>query len=134
MKYTYTIFTKVLAETEYKNWLSEIIEILKNNDIHEVEILFGVAWGNEYKDWTPFKVDVEEIVNEIKEAEKMNVGRFSHDDFFIMVSEIEVEILFCHECDMHLSFNDQNRVVSAIINEWEINRIIHVRKENDLSV
>jgi hypothetical protein len=41
----------------------EVIQILKANQIHIVEILFGIFWGNQYKDWTPYDVNAEEITH-----------------------------------------------------------------------
>jgi hypothetical protein len=43
-------------------------------------MMFGFAWGNEYKDWTPFIVSINEILNEIEKANNTGTGDFYNDD------------------------------------------------------
>jgi hypothetical protein len=64
MGFRNTIFTRQLDLIEYENSLYEILDILKNSKVLEVEMLFGWAWGNKYKNWTPFTTTVEEIAVE----------------------------------------------------------------------
>ncbi len=49
MDYKTTVFTRILNELEYKTELDRTIKILGQNKIDEVEMLFGWAWGNDYK-------------------------------------------------------------------------------------
>jgi hypothetical protein len=64
MGFRNTIFTRQLDLIEYENSLYEILDILKNSKVLEVEMLFGWAWGNKYKNWAPFTTTVEEIAVE----------------------------------------------------------------------
>ena len=70
MDYRNTIFTRQLDNMELEICCNEILDILKNNKVIEMELLFGFAWGNEYKDWKPFIVAVEGIIDEIDKANK----------------------------------------------------------------
>src|SRR5260370_25660787 len=77
IKFKHIIYTKQLSREDCKNCLGEIIAILKANQVPEIEILFGFAWGNDYKDWMPFLVSTDEIMIEIDTAEKSGAGSFS---------------------------------------------------------
>ena len=124
-------FTKILDEKTFKQELSHTIEILSDNKIHLVDILFGVAWGNEYHNWTPFTVPTTEIKFEIDKAEALKVGKFGDDDFYISIADLEIEMLFCHERDIHLSFNKYNSLVHDIIKSWETKNIIQTQTTNN---
>jgi hypothetical protein len=113
---------------EYKSSLDEIVAILKYHNEIEVEMLFGCAWGNEYKDWTPFIISSEFIMNEIDKAEKTGTGSFYDDDTFLYLDDIGTEILFCHEHDIHLSYNETNELVTNILDAWEAKGIIQEKR------
>jgi hypothetical protein len=128
MDFLHTTFTKILDEKSFKQELANTIGILNNNEIHFVKILFGVAWGNTYHDWTPFQVETTEINSEIKKAEALKVGRLGDDDFYIIIADFETEILFCHERDVHLSFNKYNSFVTDLTKSWETHDIIQTQR------
>ncbi len=125
MDYRNKIFTVILDSSNLKSELNEIIDLIENNGIINVEILFGWSWGNDYKNWTPFVVDVKEICKEINKVEELRIGNFGDNDFFIALKDLEIEILFCHESDIHLSFNYQNAITLEIINSWSLKKIIN---------
>jgi hypothetical protein len=77
-------------------------------------MLFGWAWGNDYKNWTPFTTTVEEIAGEIDKANKSGSGSFYDDDTVLYLNHLTTEILFCHEHDIHLSYNEANPIVNSI--------------------
>ena len=83
-------------------------------------MLFGWAWGNEYRDWTTFVIQIDSIVKEITIAENLGVGRFGHDDLFLTSSVFSTEILFCHETDIHLRYIDENALVNDILKLWKV--------------
>ena len=128
MDYSNTIITRILNDEEYKLELNIVIDILRQNHIDKIDLLFGVAWGNEYKDWTPFTIGVDEIINEVDKAQKLNVGQLRNDDLYIILTEMELEFLFCHESDIHISFNYANDIVTSIINKWDTKQLSHSTK------
>jgi hypothetical protein len=89
-------------------------------------LLFGFAWGNEYKEWTPFEVNIDSIQEEISIAEKKSDGRFGSDDFHIFCLSIPIEILFCHEGDIHLRYNESNAVLTDIVNLCRRKDLLHL--------
>ena len=123
-KYKYIIYARQLSRQEYKNCLDEIIHILRSHYVLQIEMMFGFAWGNEYKDWTPFVVATDQIAIEINKAEQSGTGSFYNDDTFFYLGESNGEILFCHEYDIHLEFDEPNEVVNDIIKGWRTGNII----------
>jgi hypothetical protein len=110
----------------YSSMLSNLvlIDIFKKNEIKDVEILFGWAWGNEYKVWTPFNVEIDNILDEIYKAEKTGYGNFYKDDIFITLNEFQAGIRFCHEHDIHINYNSECDIVLDIVSAWEKKKII----------
>jgi hypothetical protein len=130
MEFQEEVSSKVLSKEEYKACFEEIIQILTSNQHKKVDILFGVAWGNEYKDWTPFSVPVYNIAHEITVAEQLNVGRFGEDDFYLILTSIKTEILFCHEMDIHLRYQQKNPITETIVESWKANDLVCSVKTN----
>ena len=130
MEYKNELVTKILAKSDYVGALHQLIVKFRENQISTVEIQFGSAWGNKYKKWTPFTVNIDSVQDEITFAESLNVGRFGDDDFFIICRSMSVEVLFCHEMDIHIRFNDRNDLISSLINLWKDNKTTTNIKED----
>jgi hypothetical protein len=120
MDYKYTISTPVLTSAQRREELSFLIELLNREGYHSVDILFGTFWGNDYGDWTAVSVKLTEIAKEISMAESVSTGSFEEDDPFVIINELKTEILFCHEYDIHLEYNEENNVTAAILEHWNI--------------
>jgi hypothetical protein len=129
IKYKHSVNTRPLSRQECKDSLDEIVTIFKSRQDLKIEMMFGFAWGNEYKDWTPFFVSPDEIVTEIDKAEKSGTGSFYNDDTFLFLEESRCEIRFCHDYDIHLDFEEHNQVVDAILKAWKNRKIIWEEKE-----
>ena len=130
MEFQNEVFSKILSIEDYKNKFEEVIRILDKQNFKEVEILFGVAWGSTYKDWTPFKVPLCQVAPEIQLAEQLGEGRFGDDDFYIIVYEPQLEILFCHERDIHLRYNLDNLLAIDILARWNREDLINAIKRS----
>ena len=128
MEFQKEVFSKVLSIDDYKNKFEQIIHILDKHNCKEVEILFGVAWGNTYKDWTPYKVSLNQVPTEIQLAEQLKEGWFGDDDFYIIIHEPQMEILFCHERDIHLCYNQENSIATEILECWRAEDLINTTK------
>jgi hypothetical protein len=123
-KYKYRVCTRELSRQECKNCLDEIIDILRVHQVLQIEMMFGLAWDNEHKEWIPFIVPPDEITLEIEKAEQTGIGNFYNADTFLTLHELNSEILFCHEFDIHLEFDEINNVVNDIIEAWGSRDII----------
>jgi len=129
MDYTNETFSKVLLHVEYVQMLDEIVAIIKRNGVTSIELLFGSGWGNVYKDWKQFPVSVDSISEEIKIAEDLKVGAFGDDDLFIFCPSFNVEILFCHESDVHVRYKESNRLVLDILQLWKDKNLLHFERQ-----
>ena len=79
--------------------------------------------GRDDAEWIDYDVLTTEIAERIEKEESQNKGQFGKDDLWISIKELELEILFCHESDIHLYYNDQNLIVSDILGGWEAKKI-----------
>jgi len=131
MEYKYEVFSIIFTKEKYIENLKVILNILTKNNINEIDLLFGCGWGNEYKDWTPYNVLTEEVESEINLAEKKQVGKFGDDDLYIIIDELQTVIMFCHEMDIHMEFNSENKIIKEIINYWELENYIKIRKNKN---
>ncbi|GAB4093023.1 hypothetical protein GCM10028786_19500 [Flaviaesturariibacter terrae] len=118
MNYKNSIRTPILTFDQRLPELTFIIELLRSYNIKTVDLLFGWPWGNEYGGWTPFQIGLDEILTKISEAEASGAGTFKEDDLSIIADKPQIELLFCHEYDLHLDFNDENTIVAAILDHW----------------
>ena len=122
MDYQYSIQTPILTTDQRLSELTYIIELLRSHDIKRVDLWFGWPWGDAYGNWTPFQVSPDEILFRISEAESLKAGSFVKDDLAIIITNLEMEILFCHEYDLHLDYNLQNSLVTDILDHWKVLR------------
>ena len=129
MEYKHEISTTYLSAEDYQESVNDVIVLFKQHNLQTIELLFGYAWGNEYKNWAPFRVEIDSIINEIKIAENFGVGEFGRDDIYFTLSIFNTEILFCHESDIHLRYNDQNALVKDIRKIWEVKDFLRLNQE-----
>ncbi|MCU7552583.1 hypothetical protein OCK74_25920 [Chitinophagaceae bacterium LB-8] len=125
MEYSIKYVTRILSKNEYQNEFDLIINLLQQHRIGQVELLFGFAWGNEYGDWTPLLTHPADIRKEIQKAQSTGAGSFGSDDLFMTLSDLETELLFCHENDVHLAYNQDNPIAGAILEGWRKKGLLH---------
>jgi len=128
MKTDITVFSKILNREELILTLNDITSILKKNNIERVEISFGFMWGRDGDEWIDYDVLTPEISERIEKEENLNNGKLGKDDFWISIKELEVQILFCHESDIHLCYNNENNITHSILENWEEKHIIQTKK------
>jgi hypothetical protein len=116
--YKNTIFSKFLEEKEVWEDLRALIERFRKYGINEVELSIGYAWDSQIK-YSAKRVALEKIVPEIKMLEKNTSGKFGEDDLTISSNDPEFAILYCHDNDIHLFFNDSNPIVSETVAYWD---------------
>ena len=107
-----------MTSIQRREELQFLTEFLSGKGYHNVEILFGAFWGNDYLDWIPVSVKLHKIDKKIALAEANSTGSLEEDDFFVIIIELQTEVLFCHEHDIHLAHNKENEVKAAILNHW----------------
>jgi len=118
MHYPSRSHTRELPESEYKEQFDRHLSLLAGHGIVDIEVMFGWAWGNAYRNWVPFPVKLVEIRKEIELAEKSTQGKFREDDVYLIIPSREMELIFCHESDIHLNFRDDNDLTRVILDHW----------------
>jgi hypothetical protein len=118
LQYKNTVFSKFLESEEVWEDLRALIERCKKHGINDVEVSIGYAWDRQIE--YPAKVvGPQKIVDEIRMLEKNTSGRFGEDDLTIRFKNPSFEILYCHDGDIHLFYNDSNPLVEEIVADWE---------------
>lgn len=125
MHYSNIIYSKVLDHHRSTLMLDQLVKHLVENDIQQVQIIFGWNWIDEYKDRVSHNVRVHDLIKEVNKAEHLGLGQLGSDDVSINLPGMETIILFCHDGDIHLSFNKTNELVNSIISGWEAEQVIH---------
>lgn len=101
---------------EFHRKLEDLIAFLNSGSIHEVDVVFGFAWGNEIDDgsWNAQRLHPDQILPRIQSYEGMEFGRFGDDEVEVRLLHEEVSILFCHERDVHLKFVQETALVGEL--------------------
>ena len=128
MDHKLTVFTTILSNEDLRSTLKQLLDIMAKLSTEEVDIMFGFAWGLEYKDWTPFRVQTSAVLMEIQKAEELKVGSLGHDDFHLIFDDLQTEIIICHESDIHLNYNTENNLTSNMMNYFDSrNLVAHIK-------
>ena len=114
--YKYQIVTEEFSNEILKKDLKELIFICKVNNISDVIISFGYAWQDFMNNRTPYKINVDSILGEVKKVEKRNFGILGEDDLSIIFDDFKIR--FCHHGDIHLIYNEMNDIIEEIIKNW----------------
>jgi hypothetical protein len=130
MKYLQTAFSTILDQEALHKELECILQVLEEHGVSNMDILFGYAWDLEYKNWTPFSISLTEVFSEIRKAEELSSGEFGADDLYLILNGLEMEILFCHESDIHIDYNNKNEIIEKILHNWEVQGILNIEKQN----
>jgi len=130
MDFEYIVYTPMMDIEEFLTEVDLVISVLKDNKVSDIEMYFGFSWGS----WESFYSNVLEIKSEIKKQEQITGDSFGENDVYVVINELETEIVFCHEADIHIEFNRVNKVVSDILNNWNDRGIIHCIRKNKVDI
>lgn len=116
MEYQHKIWTDVLELDVYTRIFNDTLAILKSHSVNTVMLMFGWAWfdADDERQWKPFEVSVDEVKGIIEKVtaeqkpETPAYRSFGEDDVYLIVEKPSLEILFCHEGDIHLEYNSEH--------------------------
>lgn len=131
MEWKNEIVTQTLPVESIWVDLRGLIQRLEKYDIGSIEVLFGFAWGNYFLNWQPLNISPRSLEKEIRKAEEQEAGELGDHDLFITVKEFDLHIQYCHESDIHLSYNETNIFVEETVNSWENSSWELLRYQND---
>ncbi len=113
------VVTAILEENQIRDELQYLIDYFSKNGNEFCDVLFGYAWGNDYypdNEWFYESVKLSGLKSKIFEIEQRNIGSLSNDDLFITVAGFE--FLFCHESDIHISFETTSQAIEHFYERW----------------
>ena len=113
------VVTSILEENQVRAELRYLIEHFFKSGDESCDVLFGWAWGNDYypgNNWRYESVKLSSLESKISEVEQRNIGGLAHDDVFVKVGGIEFQ--FCHESDIHISFEARNPETEHFFERW----------------
>jgi hypothetical protein len=117
------ITSKVFEKQEFTNaFHCMIAQII--NAVPEVDILYGTVWGNDIygfdNDWIPETIHSEEIEKNVEDKITKEYGNIGEDDLFIKIKDENIEILICHERDLHIVYEVVTPTLKLIMNAIEM--------------
>lgn len=127
MDLVFEVYTPMLEHHDFFSTVDDVLAILYKHNVPTVGICFGWAWD---KGWTTENVDVKDIMSMIKQHEQHTKKDFGENDVYISINHLDTELLFCHESDIHCSFNQLNTLVISILTMWKAKGLIHYIKKN----
>ena len=89
--------------------------ILPELGINDIDVLFGFAWGIEVFDYKTRTISIASLKREIDDVELQGHGEIGRDDLYISINAHDLEILLCHEADIHFTFETLTPLVNQII-------------------
>ena len=100
--------------------LRDNIELLTAYSHTRVLAFFGFAWGKHiYQDqWYDIPMSLSEFEQRITEAEEKGLGKLGQDNVYFTVEQVPLRLNYSYESDIHLSYGQDNEIVSAIRRRW----------------
>jgi hypothetical protein len=113
------VVTSILEENQVRVELRYLIDRFSKNGEEYCDVLFGFAWGNDYypgNEWLYESVKLSRLESKISEVEQRHIGRLTNDDLFVKVGGLEFQ--FCHESDIHISFERISPEIEHFYERW----------------
>lgn len=115
------IITTVIGRDALRAELVFLTASLPAWGISECSVLFGFAWGNEYypgNTWDYIRLPAEAVQGEVERVEAIGSGSLGDDDLFVFLPEFGTEFRFCHEEDLHLSYDAPSDLSVFFLRRW----------------
>ncbi|MES2704417.1 MAG: hypothetical protein V4649_17385 [Bacteroidota bacterium] len=126
----YIVFTPMMEEDEFLAECRLIVDVLLTHEVNEVEMFFGTSWG----DWQPFSTVAAKIWDNIRMQETTSGSSFPGHDVYITVLDRNIEFVFCHECDVHIEFDEADDIVRETVSRWRKHDMVHCVKRDKVEV
>ena len=114
------LITDPLDREDLWSDLRDNLELLKTHGYTEVSAFFGFAWGKHiYEDqWYDMPISSAALEELVIEAEKKGWGRLGEDNLYFTVTQVPLRLNYSYECDIHLSYAEENEIVARIRQRW----------------
>lgn len=107
----YEVTTETVSIGQLRSIVQEIAELLESWKIGYLKIMYGYNCNLPVDElWCPEEIRVDELEGFIQRSERGGIFQFGRGDLHIEDSRETLEILLCHESDVHFRSKDQTRV------------------------
>ena len=115
------IVTDPLSVEDLWSDLRSNIQLLTKMQITRVNCLFGYSWGNLIYSghWHDIPIALNEIEDLILRYQRKEYGLLGDDNLYISVPDLEVQLSYTYETDIHLAYASINRFVEQVKNRWD---------------
>ena len=117
----FAILTYPLKRTHLKEELAFFAEHMRACGHTDCEVLFGFVWGNEYYEtdhWDYERIPLHDLVDKVEQVEAMGLGQLGQDDLFVKVPGFAIEFQFCHDSDIHITYESAGEVTEFFYQRW----------------
>lgn len=114
-----TIYTKNLDEDSFRCACEDMLQILSDHGVLTLDLLFGWAWEHRPANEQAHTTLLSNVMEEIEQATAAGQGRLGEDNVTLFIREHAVEIIWCHESDIHLGWYESSPLVDAIRQHWQ---------------
>ncbi len=109
------LYSKIMTSAEKRISLNEILNLVSVWSHKKVSILYGWSWANEIDPtWATKEIPVTDILKDLSNKENLSGKTFDENDFTIFIDD-NIEILFCHEKDVHVIFQNESEIINKIL-------------------
>ena len=96
------------------------IELLKASGYNEALVFFGFGWGKHIyeNEWRDLPMTLDALVQRVVEAQEKGFGSLGSDNLYFTIEALQIRLNYSYESDIHLSYADENDIVSTIRERW----------------
>ncbi len=95
-----------------REFLEFFLDLCEKQNILELSLLYGFAWGNEIYNWQERLVKTGDVIPDIKNVEEITDGAFGEDDLSFRIPGKDITLKFCHHSDIHFTFEKNDPLAS----------------------
>ena len=115
----YTIFIDEYDNQALKKDLGEVIDICQNHNISETFLSFGYQWDVVKQVRNHYMISLDQIMSEVEKYEECNFGMLGKDELTLKFSDLEFDVQYCYQGDVHINFDTINPIILDILKNWD---------------
>jgi hypothetical protein len=110
--------TRILTRTDYIRAIEQVVLFLHSNGVTEVLVAYG--FGCDCPDeqlYQDMPMLLDQLVPFLFEGERLDYYRIGKDNLHVQDGSERIELLLCHESDIHL-ISDDAELVERLRDDW----------------
>ena len=116
------ILTYPMEPDQIRQELTYLADYLQKHGHAHCSVLFGHEWGISYygnNHWDYEELRTADLTQRILTVESSGIGKIGADDLLITVPDLAAEFKFCHESDIHISFEEPSEIIEHFYSRWK---------------